>query len=655
MVTLDAIRKDMASLLEIEQQLKSVDVCADSLDDALADAAVQLNTSVKNLDYEVVEKGFDGFMGIGKKPWAIRVYQNAEYIAKVAQQAAVAKSSTEVEEDEELNTDKDGMYYVHHFGNSICLKVELPIGAGIKVKASEIISDIKGRTDTEHFLEKEIKEYADKGTNGQYVEVGTYVHNPAGDAIFVVDIASDEMKAFCTINPPAIGGADVTAELIDRALKTQGVVAGFAPDKVQELVDRPIYNAPVVVAEATAPKDGNDAYMKFFFETDRSKLRAKESSNGQVNFKELNLIQNVIEGQPLAEKVPAEQGKAGKTLFGRYLEAKNGKDINIPLGKNVQLDKDGKTVVAQKNGQVMLVNDKICVEPILELDNIGIKTGNITFLGTVIVKGNIEDGYDCSASGNIEVSGAVGKCNIQADGDIIVSQGIVGRDEGTIKCGGSLWAKFIQNTTVEVEKNIIVNDSIMNSMVTAQKKIVLQGKRAAITGGKLFATECILAKNIGSAGGGTETELAVGFDPRAKLRLEELQAMQSNNIKELEEVELDLGTLENLKKVRKTIPKEKEENLINLKHRKNELVAENEVFNKEILEIQARLRELKNIGKVYASGTVYAGVKVYVRDETDEVVADTKAVTFYYDNGFVKRTKFEQPEFDDIKGPEGYS
>ena len=71
----------------------------------------------------------------------------------------------------------------------------------------------------------------------------------------------------------------------------------------------------------------------------------------------------------------------------------------------------------------------------------------------------------------------------------------------------------------------------MNSEVSAQKKIILNGKRAQITGGNLFATEAVIAKNIGSEGGGTETVISVGFDPRAKKRLEELLENQNNNIK----------------------------------------------------------------------------------------------------------------------------
>jgi uncharacterized protein len=311
--------------------------------------------------------------------------------------------------------------------------------------------------------------------------------------------------------------------------------------------------------------------------------------------------------------------------------------------------------LASVNGQVILVGDKINVEPILEVEGVNIKTGNVTFLGTVVVKGNVEDGFDVKASGNIEVYGTVGKSQLEAEGDVIVSQGIFGKDQGYIHAGKSLWTKFIQAAKVEAGDYIIVSDSIMNSDVTAMKRIILQGKKAQITGGHLFATEEICAKNIGSPGGGTETILEVGFDPKAKQRLGELQTMQGNLMKELEEVELDLSTLENQKKIRRSLPKDKEENLSNLKNRRQEITSNSNEMTREIQQIQEHLRELKVVGKIKASGIVYGGVKIYIRDVVDEVRSEVHGVTFYLENNFVRRGKYESPVIEDIKAPDGYS
>lgn len=656
MITLDKIRKDMKKLLDVDESLRYVDVLADTLDEALADAAVQLDTRVSLLEYEVIERGSKGFLGFVKKNWKIRAYEVTSSVTKKKK-----SNSDDIFDDDDLENveviqDKDGVFYVRHFASQLHLKVILPVGKGEEVNIKDVLGQLN-RSDTVKIDESTVKNAVKSGTNNEYIVVGQYQHNPAGDALLTVEISSDEMHGTITVSSPAIGGADISADQIRRALQTQGVVAGISEEKINEFVDSPVYGVPFEVASAELPVDGKNAYISYNFETDKSKLKMKESASGQVDFKELNRIQNVVEGQPLAQKMEPERGKAGKTILGRYLEAKNGKDINLPLGKNVYVDTDGKTICASINGQVVLNGDKISVEPVYLVEgDVSIKTGNITFLGTVIVKGCVDDGYEIKASGNIEIAGTVGRCKLEADGNIIVNQGIMGRDEGYIRAGKSLWAKFIQNTKVDVEEYVYVSDSIMNSDVTCNKKVFVQGKRAAIVGGHIFATEEIYTKNIGSAGGGSETILEVGYDPRAKNRLDELQERQSVLLRELDELDLDIKHLEEQKKVRRTLPHDKEEMLINFTARKKEIVSESDEMSKEIQEIQEHLKELKVIGKISASGTVYAGVKIYVRDVKEEIRTDVKQVTFYYENGFVRHGKYESPSPEDAKRvPDGYT
>lgn len=656
MITLEDIRNELQKKLQLDQLLRSVEVHADTLDEALADAAVQLQTRVQFLEYEVIERGSDGFMGIAKKPWVINAYETAEAVAEKEKKKKKGDASTSEEDsDIEVIQDKDAEFFVHYFDGLIMLKVVPPIGNGANIDAKEVIASIN-TGDSYQFKEADIKRIVDKGdTDGQYEQIGTFIQNPVNDAIISVEVSMDEMTCSIIATAPMSEGGELQADYIERQLEKQNITIGINEEKISAFVDKPVYGIPYVVAEGIKPVDGHDAYIKYNFETDRSKIRIKESASGQVNFKELNLIQNVVEGQPLAQKMLAERGKSGKTLYGRYLEAKNGKDIPIPLGKNVKLDTDGRTIVATCNGQVLLSGSKINVEPVMEVESVNIKTGNITFLGTVIVKGNVDDGFNVKASGNIEVYGTVGNSQIEADGDIIVSLGIMGRDEGTVKCGRSLWAKFIQNTTVEVEENVIVADGIINSNVTCNKRIILQGKRAAIIGGHLFATEEINAKSIGSNGGGSETVLEVGFDPRKKQRLDDLQARQAEVQHELEEVNLNMSTLENQKQMRKTLPQDKEEALGLLYRKKGDLMDETDSIAAEIQEIQDYLRELKVIGKVSASGTVYPGVKLYIRDVKEDIRTEIKSVTFYLENGFVRQGKYE-PVSDDVKRtPDGYS
>lgn len=655
MVSLDRIRQDMKARLDVDKELHSVDVNADSIDEALADAAVQLDTKVVNLQYEILEKGSDGFLGLAKRPWKLKIYQNPSTIKKVVKLASEGLFDDEEEGFEEKVQNRDGLFYVRHFKSDIMLKIILPLGDGSEIQLRDVLDEVR-RQDTVSYDEDLIKKYVKQGTDGQYLNVGVYKHIPAGDVVIGVDITKDELKGSVIVSPPSMSGSEASEEMIKRALLSQGVVEPcFDEKKIQEFVDNPVYNIPFEVASAVMPIDGHDAYLSYNFETDPKKLKAKVSETGNINYKELNQIQNVIAGQPLAQKIPAERGKGGKTLFGRYLEAKNGKDIQIQLGQNVSLDRDGVTIKADIDGEVMLVNGKVTVEPIKYLDAVNVKTGDVKFVGTVVIKGSVEEGYKVEAT-NIEVNGIVDKSRLEATGDIIVRQGIFGKGEGYIKAGKSLWAKFINDTTVEVEENVTVYDSIVNSNVTAMKNIVVRGKKAQIIGGHLLATEEICAKKIGSPGGGTETILEVGIDPRAKKRLEVLQNLQAKATKEYENCELDLQTLEQQKKVRKKLPAEKEAKLKDLKEKCQQISQKLGEMTTEIDKIQAHLRELKAIGKVKCEDTIYAGVKIYVRDALDEVKMDVKKVTVYYDDAskLTKRGDYEPPALGEEQ-PDGYS
>jgi len=420
-----------------------------------------------------------------------------------------------------------------------------------------------------------------------------------------------------------------------------------------------VYRENYLIAEGTAPQKGDDAKILFNFETDTSQLKLKEDKSGQINFKELNLIQNVIEGQPLAQKVPAQEGKSGKTVTGKYLPAAAGKDIAIPLGKNTRLAEDNLTVVAETKGQVLLIKNKINVEPIMTIEgNVSIKTGNIVFLGTVYVKGNVDDGFSVKAAGNIEVKGTVGKASLDAEGDIVVSQGIAGKEGGHIRAGKSIWSKFIQNIElVEAGDMVIVSDGILNSKIIANHKVICRGKRADIIGSQITACEGVYARNLGSPAGGSDTVISVGFDPRSKERLVILEKNLLASEKALTALKLDLKSLEGQKKMLKELSEEKEA----LLKKKKELRYINETEIKELRNEIERIRDylaaLKTDGRVSVSANVYTGVRIVIKDIIEDVRVDCKATTFFLQNGLVRYGPYEDYTNDeDVKRtPSGYS
>ncbi|ULQ59811.1 FapA family protein [Brucepastera parasyntrophica] len=655
MVSLDQIKETMNKLMEEDKSKTFVDVSAETLDAALESAIMQLGIPMRDMNYEIIQRGNSSFFSIYKKDWVIRAYEMNKLKGKHDTQKASDDEADLLASNEPVIEDRAGSAHVFCGGDGVYIKIIPPSGNGAPATYRDAMEKIRERGVATGINEEAVKQ-AVKNATGEYVYVGMYPRNPANDAIIAVDITDNEMKAWIFVTPPGKGGADLSEDSIITFLKNNRIEVGIDEQRVREFVDNPVYQENYLIAEGIKPQDGADARIVYNFETDSSKIRLRENEAGKVDFKELNQIQNVVEGQPLAQKIVEERGKGGKTVTGRYLEAKNGKDIPMPVGKNTRVAEDGLTIVAETNGRVMILNNKIHVEPILTIDgDVSLKTGNIMFLGTVYINGNVEDGFSVKASGNIEVKGTVGKSELDAEGDIVVTQGIAGKGEGFIRTGRSLWAKFIENTRIEAGEFVIVSDGIINSQVSANRKILCQGKRAAIIGGSLNAAEEIHAKTLGSLGGANETVLSVGFDPRSKERLDSLLLTKQTADKELEEVQLNYNTLMNVKKQRKELPEDKEAVLKKLGERQYILETEIDEVETEIKQIQDYLSNLKTRGKVSASVKVFAGVKIIIRDVVEEIRTDCKATTFYLENGLIRYGKYQGPDEDMKRVPSGYT
>ncbi|MDR1839447.1 MAG: FapA family protein [Treponema sp.] len=637
--------------LEHDRTIRTIDASGATLEAAVNEAAALLETSIRHLEYEIVERGSSGFLGAGKKDWVIRAYEH-EHAKKV--KTTEQELAEEEIIEEEVIVDKDGDAFVQRWPDGVYLKVTPPVGRGRKIYQAyaEQAFQQKGIEEYDTNLVEKLVEAA----GGDYVKVAEYSHKPQNDSMVNVEVDDSEMKVHIIVTPALPGGADVKYETYISLLKQNRVYHGVKEEFLAEFADRPTFREKVEVAEGIKPINGKDAYIQYTFETDQSKVKLKEGANGKVDFKELNVIQNVVQNQILAKKVPPEDGIDGKTVSGKLLPARAGSDIPLPLGTNVHVGEEGDTILSDINGQVILANGKVNVEPVLNIEgDVNLKTGNIIFLGTVIISGSVEDNFSVKAAGNIEVKGTVSKAELDAEGDILIYQGVNGRGGGKIRAGRSIWSRFIENTNIEAGNMVVVTDGIINSNVDAMKSILCQGKRANIMGGRLRAGEEINANVIGNPTSGTETICEVGYDPQSKIELEQHMAVKASTEAELSSIKLDLQSLINTKKQRKTLPDDKEAYLQELMDRKQVLTEELQKAEENIEKIHSYMNEMQMRGKICAAKKVYPGVIILIKDVKENVRTDYKAVTFILENGLIRTVKYEEP--DDIvkKGLDGYS
>lgn len=647
MVSNEEIREFMLQQIELDKGRTSVHVTGKNIEDALLQGSIELGIPMRKLEYEVLDRGKRGVFGVGHKDCTLIVYEaeklnfaDVDDTDDLSHLADMESSEEEIVHDEpgifSLRLDRDGCAY---------LKVKKPLGDGEPVAPEEVEAEIFNRALTSYDMQKvtEVVDLADD----MYVKVGEFSYNPVNDPLMTVEVADDEMSASIYVSEPGPGGANLTVEDIRGFLKNNRIISGINADYVKSFEENPEYRRSYLVAEGIEPKHGKDGYIQYLFETDPHKVKLKIKDDGKVDFKELNLIQNVIKGQPLAKKIAPELGENGKNVYGTPIKAKDGKDVQIGLGKNVTIAQNGEIAVAEESGQVLLSKNKISVETVMVISgDVNTSTGNINGLGTVVVKGNVEDGFEVTAQGTIEVLGFVGKSKLTSGGDIVVKQGInggEGDESGMIKAQKSVWSSFITNATVESGNNVIVSDGIVNSKVDANAKILCQGKRAKIVGGHLRAAEEVNAAVLGSPHG-AETIIEVGYDPKTKEELEKFEEQQRELESKIDELSRNIQGLLKQKRVMKDkFPSQKSQSLVNQKKMMNKLSLEK---NKVTTEIERRLDYLESLkvsGKISASKTVHPGVKLFVRDAALDITSPyDSSVTFIVENGFITTTAYEE-------------
>ena len=122
-----------------------------------------------------------------------------------------------------------------------------------------------------------------------------------------------------------------------------------------------------------------------------------------MNYKDLNIFLLAKKGDVLAERIPQTKGTSGRDVFGNEVMPKNGRPIPLPVGKNTEVQ-DENFIVAKIDGQIVESNKRINIDPHLEISgDVGVPTGNIDFVGSVDVSGNVEAGFILKATGDIQI------------------------------------------------------------------------------------------------------------------------------------------------------------------------------------------------------------------------------------------------------------
>lgn len=454
---------------------------------------------------------------------------------------------------------------------------------------------------------KELNDALHGNEKETYLKLSDDTHLPIAESAQVA-ISKDRMEASIRFYPPSSNGKGYRKEDIYSELRVAKVMYGIDDAMVESLFQKREYCKDYPIAAGKPVQDGHDAQIIYHFETD-NKIRPTLREDGSVDFFNLNVLNLCKAGDVLAELIPEDRGEEGMDVCGNVIKPRDVKSQKLSYGLNIDLSEDEMKIISAVNGHVSLVEGKVFVSDMLEVNNVDNSTGNIEYEGNVVVRGDVCTNFSIKAHGNVEVMGVVEGACIEADGNIILARGMNGMSKGYLKAGENVIAKYLENCNV-ICKGYVETESILHSVVEAGTEVNVISRKGFISGGYVSATNVVRVRNLGT-NMGADSSIVVGIDPAMLNRLNELKSINLETQKKLKQM---LPVIEASKKKIASGVKLLPEQIKSLQ----QLVASAKQFQSDIISNQAEIESIKELldsstdARVEISGEVYPGTKITI-------------------------------------------
>ncbi len=412
----------------------------------------------------------------------------------------------------------------------------------------------------------------------------------------------EDMEAYIILSEK---DSRVSKNHILAALQEKGVTYGIDYDVLDELEKNGSSDAIVTVAKGKLPTKGEDAWYEYFFERDVKK-KPKLLADGSVDYKNVKWFEVVQKEQKIAYYHAATEGMSGSRVTGESIPGLKGAELPPITGKGFRLLPDQKTYVADTDGKIDYKDGKIEITDMIVVDDLNSASGNVSFNGSVLVRGTIGEGVVVKATKDILVEGFTEAALLEAGGDIILKKGNNAGGKGYIKAGNDVMGNFFENVRVRAGRDIKAN-YCLNSALYAEGNIEIAGNIGMIAGGTAYAAKGISSHEFGNEAA-VPTKITIGREEEFYQKRKAMEQRKNS-------IERELFLLNNAYQdyQRKYTPEVRNENPLYLKiedaiYTKNKELEEL-VQDREALEVEEKKNQ--NV-KVVARGKVYQGVQVTV-------------------------------------------
>lgn len=429
---------------------------------------------------------------------------------------------------------------------------------------------------------------------------------PVDSAVSVI-VALNSSEVYVTVDPPENGGAEVTYDAVMKMLQDQKITFGIKEDEIKRIASEKLYGERISVAAWKPAVNGVDGTITYRYEK-KVDIAPVEDEHGFVDYKNLGLVRTIHKGDVIADITLPTPGEPGMDVRGKVLRQIPGKKASYSIGTNTALTDDGTQIVATTDGNINFKGGAFYIDQVVTISgDVDASVGNINFVGDVIVKGEVQEGFKISSNANIVVAGNVNGASLEADGDVIIKKGCI---NSKVVAHGSVTINFCERSNIKCDGTLTSSNFVICDVYCGE--LCVKGGTGGLMGGKYTSLSSVEISNIGTKNY-TPTLLTVGDN--ALLAEEKEAAIKSieKTQKSIDDLTLIINFLNEKKKELHNLPEDKEKILGNACRQKIMLGMEINKLNKRIDEINTTLSSRQYL-TVNCRGYMYPGVKIIIND-----------------------------------------
>lgn len=367
----------------------------------------------------------------------------------------------------------------------------------------------------------------------------------------------------------AYGGLPITLEQLKSEMDALDIKQGVIEKTLLLLIDKsknakPGSSFQATIAKGTQPTHGTDATFKRLVKTPKERLlKPKKNEDGSVDMRNLGQLITVKPNAKLMQKIPYTEGTDGITVTGDIIAHTSGKDFSFEVGENTKIsEQDENLLISTLAGIPKVLNNGMKVDDVLLINNVDVGYGHVEYEGSIIIEGDVCDGMNVKATGDITISGFVESAHLECGGDLIVGKGIIGHkveeDSDHYSCEinskGSVSASFSQYSKIEAGTEVTIKRQLLHCKVNCQGDINVMdeaGMKGTILGGSLSTKGGVNAVSIGAnAGSKTQIDLVGDYPQLMKSKKQINHTIQSeqNKLQNLIDAQRKIDILPNSEK-----------------------------------------------------------------------------------------------------------